>query len=253
MVGQLLEFCRRRFGADWEQVVQAVDRAGGDDPAQRFASFLQALLDNVQRLVVYLDNLESLLVGPDETEGPADPAAFADWRSPALGTIWQVLAQSARDTDRLYLVASCRYRNPDFKARELMPVAPLPDDALFRLMGWFDEPAAALGPHPGPPGRPPGRPSPRGRVRQRPDRARPGGVGGEERSVVASGRGRRAGMGRAGRAGAAPGRDEAPRRPALRRPLGSRARRPRPADALPHDAAPPPLGPRPGARAGRAG
>ena len=35
---------RQRFGSDWEEVVQQVDRAAGDDPAQRFACFLQALL-----------------------------------------------------------------------------------------------------------------------------------------------------------------------------------------------------------------
>ena len=36
LVGQLLEYCRRRFGLGWEGVVQQVDRAAGADPAQRF-------------------------------------------------------------------------------------------------------------------------------------------------------------------------------------------------------------------------
>ena len=64
LVAQLLEYCRRRFGLDWEQVVQQVDRAAGDDSARRFAYFFEVLLQNVDRLVVYLDNLESLLVAP---------------------------------------------------------------------------------------------------------------------------------------------------------------------------------------------
>ena len=66
LVGQLSEFGRQRFGLDWEGVVQQVDRAAGDDPARRFASFLEALLANVPRLVIYLDNLESLLIGPKD-------------------------------------------------------------------------------------------------------------------------------------------------------------------------------------------
>jgi tetratricopeptide (TPR) repeat protein len=134
LLGQLLDFCRKRFGAGWEAVVQQVDRLAGDDPARRFAAFLDVLVANVPRLVVYLDNLESLLVGP---AAAADPAAFAGWRTPALGAIWSALAESARDTAKLHLVASCRYRHADFRGQALIPVSPLPRDALFRLMGWF--------------------------------------------------------------------------------------------------------------------
>jgi len=135
LVGQLLEFCRRRLGAAWEAVVHQVDRAAGDDPAQRFGLFLQVLAGNIERLVVYLDNLESLLVGPDEVV-PADSAAFGQWRSPALKAIWGILKDFAQDTRKLVLVASCRYRNDDF-GKALIPVGPLPAGALFRLMGWF--------------------------------------------------------------------------------------------------------------------
>ena len=52
---------------------------------------------NVERLVVYLDNLESLLVGPgDDGDGPPDPAAFGQWRTPALAALWSVLTGSPR-------------------------------------------------------------------------------------------------------------------------------------------------------------
>ena len=138
LVGQLLEYCRHRFGAAWEPVVQQVDQEAGVNPARRFAFFLSALLQSVDRLVVYLDNLESLLVGPEATDGPADPAAFGDWREPALKAIWSLLTRCAQDTGKLHIVASCRYRNVDFRAKDLIPVSPLPPDALFRLMGWFD-------------------------------------------------------------------------------------------------------------------
>jgi tetratricopeptide (TPR) repeat protein len=98
--------------------------------------------------VVYLDNLESLLVGPRDLkadvkraegasgEAPSEQDAFASWRSEALRRIWGRLYGAARDTDKLYLVASCRYRNADFEG-DTLPVSPLPADALYRLMGWF--------------------------------------------------------------------------------------------------------------------
>jgi tetratricopeptide (TPR) repeat protein len=137
LVGQLLDYCRRRFGhAEWNAVEQQVDRAAGDDPALRFAYYLSTALEHVPRLVLYLDNLESLLFGP---AGPAGDggAEFAAWQSPALGRLWDVLRQLARDTGKLHVVASCRYQNDDL-ADDLVPVSPLPADALYRLMGWFE-------------------------------------------------------------------------------------------------------------------
>jgi hypothetical protein len=41
----------------------------------------------------------------------------------------------ARDSDRIFLVASCRCRHEDFD-EALLPVSPLPPDALFRLTAW---------------------------------------------------------------------------------------------------------------------
>lgn len=136
LVGQLLDFCRNTFGVEWEPVVYQVDRMAGDDPVQRFALFLQALLQNLPRLVLYLDNLESLLVGPKEAEAENDETALGQWVSEDLGRLWQLLAEVAQENDRFYLVASCRYRNPDF-AGAMLPVSPLPSDALYRLMSWF--------------------------------------------------------------------------------------------------------------------
>ncbi|HND53365.1 MAG TPA: TIR domain-containing protein, partial [Pirellulaceae bacterium] len=141
LVAQLLEYCRRRFGLDWEGVVQQVDRDAGDDPALRFEYYFQTLLQNVERLVVYLDNLESLLVAP--RSGAAASAAatetlqdFAEWRRTALRAIWQLLVALARDSGKLHVVASCRYVNDDL-ADATLPVSPLPLDALYRLLNWF--------------------------------------------------------------------------------------------------------------------
>ncbi|WP_313927671.1 toll/interleukin-1 receptor domain-containing protein [Pseudoxanthomonas sp.] len=133
LVTQLLVYCRARFGLDWEGVVQQVDEVAGDDSAKRFVFFLQVLVQHMPGLVLYLDNLESLLVGPVD-EG--DVAAFGDWAEPALEIIWADAQQLANDSGDFYLIASCRYRNPAFQAA-LLPVGPLPADALFRLTEWF--------------------------------------------------------------------------------------------------------------------
>ncbi|MCH8084301.1 MAG: TIR domain-containing protein, partial [Myxococcales bacterium] len=133
LVGQLLEYCRKRFGLDWEGVVQQVDQVAGDDAAKRFVYFLQTLAQSAPGLVLYLDNLESLLIGPEDE---ADSSAFGQWAEPALEAIWRNADQMARDTKALYVIASCRYRNDAF-ASALLPVTPLPADALFRLTEWF--------------------------------------------------------------------------------------------------------------------
>jgi tetratricopeptide (TPR) repeat protein len=136
LTGQLLDFCRKTFGVEWEPVAFQVDRTAGDDPVQRFVLFLQVLLQNLPRLVLYLDNLESLLVGPKDPQAENDETVLGQWASEELGRLWRILTELARDNDRLYLVASCRYRNLDF-AGALLPVSPMPPDALYRLMGWF--------------------------------------------------------------------------------------------------------------------
>ena len=132
LAAQLSEFGRQRFGLDWESIGHHVDRATGDDTARRFECFLQAIVARIPFLVVYLDNLESLLVGPETP----DPNAFGAWRSPVLEAIWATLTAFAENTDRLFVVASCRYIHDDFGAA-LIPVNVLPDDAVFRLTEWF--------------------------------------------------------------------------------------------------------------------
>ncbi len=135
LVAELLDYCRGRCGAGWEQVVQQVDRAAGDDAARRFMLFLDFLLQNVPRLVLYFDNLESLLVGPEDPRAAREAGAMGEWRSEALAAIWQAVRELAGERE-LTVVASCRYRHPDF-AGALMPVSPLPPDALYRMMRWF--------------------------------------------------------------------------------------------------------------------
>jgi hypothetical protein len=135
LVAQLLDYCRGRFGSGWEQVVFQVDRVAGDDSARRFVLFLDVLLQNVPRLVLYLDNLESLQVGPDDPRSGHDENAMGEWRSDAVAAIWTALVEIAGQRE-LRVVASCRYRHPDFRG-QLLPVSPMASDALYRMMGWF--------------------------------------------------------------------------------------------------------------------
>ena len=91
LVTQLLAYCRAHPDLDWEPVAHKVDQIAGDDPAQRFAHFLADLIQKLaeqekpSRLVLYLDNLESLLNSPDEAEA----GLFGQWAEPALQTIWR--------------------------------------------------------------------------------------------------------------------------------------------------------------------
>jgi hypothetical protein len=84
-------------------------------------------------LVLYFDNLESLLVGPADD---VDAGAFGHWAEEALETIWKNADQLARESKQFYLIASCRYRNDCFR-KSILPLTPLPADALFRLTEWF--------------------------------------------------------------------------------------------------------------------
>ncbi|MGE0642341.1 MAG: TIR domain-containing protein [Nitrospira sp.] len=140
LVGQLLVYARARFDSGFEQVVSHVDREAGEDSVRRFATFLQVILaqEKDTPLVVYLDNLESLLQGPDHvsvTDAP-DSEAFGEWRSDVLRDLWRMLVHLSGAVGNLYVVASCRYRNDDL-AVGLQPVTPLADGDLFRLMAWF--------------------------------------------------------------------------------------------------------------------
>ncbi|GCA62347.1 hypothetical protein KIPB_002929 [Kipferlia bialata] len=80
------------------------------------------------QLVVYLDNMESLM----------HPAGrrIGQWRSHECEYVWKYLSSSARQA-RLVLVASTRYRNPDILDRECIPVGPLGTHTVLRLMQWF--------------------------------------------------------------------------------------------------------------------
>jgi hypothetical protein len=83
-------------------------------------------------LVLYLDNLESLQTGPRETDG----GDFAEWRGCECAGLWNGLLAIQREAPgRLAVLASSRYRHPDFGA--VVAFDSLPADALWRMLLWF--------------------------------------------------------------------------------------------------------------------
>ena len=124
-------FGRELFGQGWIEFVGTVDRIPDAPESQRFNIFLQAILSSVSGLTIYLDNVESLLTGPDND----DPDAFGSWQSPEVGRIWDVLKEMSGH--KLAVMTSCRYRNQAF-TEHIIPVPEMTDSAIFRMMGWFD-------------------------------------------------------------------------------------------------------------------
>ncbi len=131
LTDQLSEAAQTHFGDQWVSLVQAVDQMPEATEPQRFAFFLQAMLQAAPHLILYLDNLESLLRGPDDE----DPEAFGEWRHEDLSAIWQVL--QGQSGDQLSIVASCRYRHAAFEAHTLH-VPDMNPAVIFRMMGWFE-------------------------------------------------------------------------------------------------------------------
>jgi len=126
------------LGETWDGILASYEHAAAQDerlrqtPAQ-FGFLLQALVRvNARPLAIYLDNLESLQVGPVGE----DPAAFAKWRDGGYAAFWQGLRRAQeRQSGRLAILGSSRYRHPDFGAG--VPFTRLADDALWRMLLWF--------------------------------------------------------------------------------------------------------------------
>ena len=131
MTSRLSEFSQNLLGSAWLNITREVDCTLGLSESERFDRLLKALLEQVDHLVVYLDNMESLLKGPDNE----DPEAFGQWRSAEVETIWNVLKELSGD--KLTVIGSCRYRNAAFEW-DILHVPEMGEDAIFRMMGWFE-------------------------------------------------------------------------------------------------------------------
>ena len=111
----------------------AAQRQEVRQPAAHLLLLVRLLLEAQNRpLVLYLDNLETLQKGPKT----GDPDAFATWRDAGCAALWRGLRDLVRShPGRLAVLASTRYRHPDFGA--VVPFHRLPDDALWRMLAWF--------------------------------------------------------------------------------------------------------------------
>jgi tetratricopeptide (TPR) repeat protein len=134
LVERLIDYGEQRFGADFGDQIAALDQQSGDDPAGRCRAVVGLMAARATRLVIYFDNLESLLVSPDDRDAAT---AFAQWRSDDLRGVWQTLLDHAENTTQLWLLASSRYFNDSIPFKYQFPVSPLKRDAVFRLTKWF--------------------------------------------------------------------------------------------------------------------
>lgn len=134
LVERLIDYGYQRFGADFEELVAQLDQKVGDGSLRRCRAVIDILVARVPNLIIYLDNLESLLVGPDNHD---HAAGFAEWRSEDLLGVWRVLLDYAENTSQLRLLASSRYFNSSIPSKYQFPLAPLNRDAIFRLTKWF--------------------------------------------------------------------------------------------------------------------
>ncbi len=133
LTARLSDLGQELFGARWSDVAGAVDRMVDASESDRFGAYLGLLQERDISLVVHLDNMESLLHGPEYE----DPDLFGEWREEEVRKIWQMLRTAAESgTGSLVLVGSCRYRHGDFRDARV-PVPPMTANALFRMMGWF--------------------------------------------------------------------------------------------------------------------
>ena len=105
-----------------------------ESPAACFVILIQVVHQLLKRpLAIYLDNLESLQVGPTAD----DPDALGTWISAEAGALWQGLADLARRQPTSFaLLASTRYRHDDFR-NDIVELGALPPDAMWRLLGWL--------------------------------------------------------------------------------------------------------------------
>jgi tetratricopeptide (TPR) repeat protein len=132
LAARIADYARQRCGVAVDAVMLQLDRSFPDDLRSRCAGLLDFLVQRVPNLVLYLDNMESLMTGPLDST-----ADLADWRSPELQALWRLFVDTAENGGRLRLVASTRYYNDSIAGRHRFPVPPLGRDALFRFMKWL--------------------------------------------------------------------------------------------------------------------
>ncbi len=124
-------------GVQWSMLCaildeSVVDQQGLPSPAARFLMLLQVLLKcpGQSRLVVYLDNLESLMNRPSK----GSYGASERWRHADVAELWHHLVKSVQEADgQLVLLASCRVAHPDLQPYRIQ-LRPLAPDAIWYLL-----------------------------------------------------------------------------------------------------------------------
>jgi tetratricopeptide (TPR) repeat protein len=134
IIRSLIDFGRERFGDEMDELAAKFERQWSRDLAAQLRATLEKLLTGPSQTVIYLDNIESLLIGPEFEDSTNE---FSRWASPELEALWSVLLDYAENSGSLYVLATSRYLNETIPQRYQLPVPPLGRDALFRLTKWF--------------------------------------------------------------------------------------------------------------------
>ncbi len=135
LLWQCTQAASQLAGAQWPTLCAMMDESVADQReipslTARFLMLLQVLMQRPghPRLVLYLDNLESLM------SRPSKGSTARHWRQTDVAEFWHALVQSAQETDgQLAILASCRCAHPDLQPY-LLPLRPLAPDAVWSLL-----------------------------------------------------------------------------------------------------------------------
>ena len=135
LLWQCTQAAAQLAGAQWPTLCAIMDESVVDQlempsPAAHILMLLQILLQRPgqPRLVLYLDNLESLM-----SRAPKG-GTVRHWRHADVAELWHDLVQSAQESNgQLALLASCRYAHADLQPY-LLPLRPLAPDAVWSLL-----------------------------------------------------------------------------------------------------------------------
>ncbi len=134
LLWQCTEAASQLAGVQWSTLCAIMDESVVDQlevpsSAARILMLLQVLLQRPgqPRLVLYLDNLESLMSRPPKG------GAARHWCHAEIAQLWPALVQSALEShDQLAILASCRYAHTDLQPY-LFRLRPLASDAVWSL------------------------------------------------------------------------------------------------------------------------
>jgi len=119
----------------WEHLKRQVE---GSEPVDQLSALLSTFERRAElaRIVISLDNLESLMRLPAADDGRE--YASMPWNGASAKAVWNCLTTAAnRSPQRLRVLASSRYVPEEDRNAWSMHLPALTSDEIFRMVGWF--------------------------------------------------------------------------------------------------------------------